>query len=97
MSMFVRLGTLLKNKRIEKGITQMSLARDLGYSSPQFVSNWERGMCSPAFDTLPTVCKILGIPRKEIIEIIIDETRSELEANFSRSAKGKARNIKSRG
>lgn len=96
MSMFVRLGTLLKEKRIEKGITQMSLARDLGYSSPQFVSNWERGMCSPAFDTLPTVCKILGIPKKEIIEIIIDETRSELEANFARSAKGKPRNIKSR-
>lgn len=96
MSMFIRLGTLLKEKRIEKGITQMSLAKELGYSSPQFVSNWERGMCSPAFDTLPTVCKILGIPKKEIIEIIIDETRSELEANFSRGLKSKPRNIKAR-
>lgn len=96
MSMFIRLGNLLKEKRIEKGITQMSLAKDLGYSSPQFVSNWERGMCSPAFDTLPQVCKILGIPKKEIIEIIIDETRSELEANFNRGLKTKPRNIKAR-
>ncbi len=97
MSMFVRLGSLLKEKRIDKGITQMSLARELGYSSPQFVSNWERGMCSPAFDTLPTVCKLLGIPKREIIEIIIDETRSELEANFSRGLKAKPRNIRARG
>lgn len=96
MSMFVRLGSLLKEKRIEKGITQMSLARELGYSSPQFVSNWERGMCSPAFDTLPLVCKILGIPKKEIIEIILDETRSELEANFSRGVKTKSRSLKVR-
>lgn len=96
MSMFVRLGSLLKDKRVEKGITQMSLARELGYSSPQFVSNWERGMCSPAFDTLPTICKILGIPKREIIEIIIDETRNELEANFARSHKSKSRSLRAR-
>lgn len=96
MSMFVRLGSLLKDKRVEKGITQMALARELGYSSPQFVSNWERGMCSPAFDTLPVICKMLGIPKKEIIEIILDETRNELEANFGRNVKSKARGHKVR-
>ena len=96
MSMFERLGSLLKDKRVEKGITQMSLARELGYSSPQFVSNWERGMCSPAFDTLPLISKLLGIPKKEIIELILDETRSELEVNFAKGLKTKPKAFKAR-
>jgi transcriptional regulator with XRE-family HTH domain len=89
MSKFERLGSMLKDKRISKGMTQMELAQELGYTSPQFVSNWERGMCSPAFDTLPTIAKLLVIPKKDIIQIIVEETKTELEENFSRSSKGK--------
>ena len=76
MSKFERLGKLLQGKRVEQGLTQSELAEALGYTSPQFVSNWERGMCSPAFNALPHLAKLLEIPKKLIIEIIMDETRS---------------------
>jgi transcriptional regulator with XRE-family HTH domain len=65
----------------------MELAQELGYTSPQFVSNWERGMCSPAFDTLPLIAKLLNISKKEVIHIIVEETKYELEANFARQVK----------
>jgi transcriptional regulator with XRE-family HTH domain len=91
MSKFAKLGQLLKRRRIENGITQIGLAQKLGYSSPQFVSNWERGQCNPAFDTLPAISVILGISKKEIIEIIVNETRLELEANFKTKARRKSR------
>jgi transcriptional regulator with XRE-family HTH domain len=87
MSKFERLGSLLKDKRVEKGLTQMELAQELGYTSPQFVSNWERGMCSPAFDTLPLIAKILNISKKDVIHIIVEETKFELEENFSKQVK----------
>ena len=90
MAKFVKLGIVLKKKRVEKGLTQMELAEHLGYTSPQFVSNWERGMCSPAFNALPTLAKVLSVGKKEMIDLILDETRTELEANFSRRASRRA-------
>jgi transcriptional regulator with XRE-family HTH domain len=91
MSKFERLGRLLKDARINKAMTQMDLAEMLGYTSPQFVSNWERGLCSPAFEALPTLARVLSIPKREIIEIILEETKVELEANFLLKSRGKAR------
>ncbi len=83
MSKYIKLGTMLKEKRVSKGLTQMELATELGYSSPQFVSNWERGMCSPALESLPFLSKILNISKKEIIDMVVEETRLELEKSFS--------------
>lgn len=43
---------LLKEKRLASGLSQLEIAKTLGYSSGQFVSNWERGLCSRRWSIL---------------------------------------------
>lgn len=44
-AIFKTIGDYTRKKRLAKGITQAQLAGKLGYTSSQFVSNVERGMC----------------------------------------------------
>lgn len=46
------LSVFLKEKRTCAGLSQWDVAKKLGYSSPQFVSNWERGLSDPPIMTL---------------------------------------------
>jgi transcriptional regulator with XRE-family HTH domain len=86
------LGLYLQDKRIEAGLTQAQVATHLGFSSPQFVSNWERGLAFPAFDTLPVLAKLYKIPAGEFIDALAEtyqkalaDYRKELVALFRNS------------
>ena len=64
------IGILLRNARIKSGLTQMEIAKKLGYSSSQFVSNWERGEALPPMDHFPRIANLLSINVKDLIESI---------------------------
>jgi len=70
---FVEVGLFLKEKRVAAGLTQRQVSDHLGYESPQFVSNWERGECLPPPQKLKKLIKLLHIPADEIIQMIITE------------------------
>lgn len=72
------LGQYLKEKRVSAGFTQAEIARRLGYSSPQFISNFERGLCSPPLRNLKSLIKLYRIDAQEMIRLIIDEQKSVL-------------------
>jgi transcriptional regulator with XRE-family HTH domain len=61
------VGRLLKAARENAGLRQSDVAKKLGYSSPQFISNWERGLSLPPLDRLPKLLVFLDIPRKTLI------------------------------
>lgn len=69
----MELGVLVKTKRQQKGITQRELSEKLGYSSPQYISNFERGICGLSPKKFKTVSKMLGIPAKQLVEISAQE------------------------
>ncbi len=77
------LGKFLADKRVSLGITQADLGRRLGYSSAQFVSNWERGTCSPPLQAIPKLCEILKIPMKDMVELMTKAYRDHLQENLS--------------
>lgn len=52
------IGQLIKTARTGAGLTQAQLAQKLGYSSPQFVSNWERAESLPPISTMPKIAKL---------------------------------------
>lgn len=56
-----RLGKFLQKKRMEKGLSQGEVAKKLGYTSPQFISNIERGLCSPALSSAKKMAKLYDI------------------------------------
>jgi len=85
------LGAYLKKKRLEAGLTQLEVADDLGYSSPQFISNIERGLCSPPLRNLKTMIKLYNISVNEVMELILKEQENILKAALSGSSKKKAK------
>lgn len=66
--MFMYLPGLLLKARKDKGITQNELAKKLGWSSSQFVSNWERRMCSAPVEKWPKIAKLLDLDMSEIVK-----------------------------
>lgn len=88
------LGNYLKNQRNESGYTQSEVAAKLGYSSPQFISNFERGLCSPPLKNLKTLVKLYKIPVEELMTLILEEQESILRKALSGSTGRKKRKTK---
>lgn len=87
------LSGYLKEKRIDSGLSQLDVAKVLGYSSPQFVSNWERGLVSPPLETIAVLIELYKVPPAEVIDQILRETKMYLEQNL-RSKKKKGASAK---
>ncbi len=81
------LGNYLKEKRIESGLTQSEVAKKLGYSTPQFISNFERGLCSPPLKNLKILVRLYKIDAAELMDLIMEEQENILQ---------KALNVKGR-
>lgn len=72
---FTELGLYLRQKRIKKKLSQVEVAKQLGYSS-QFVANWERGISSPPLDVLKDIIDIYGINTKEFFATMTEIQQS---------------------
>ena len=83
------LSKFLQEARVKSGLSQVELARKLSYSSPQFVSNWERGLCSPPVDKLYEVSQILNVEPKDLMDIILIDTENFLRTQLQISGKRK--------
>ncbi len=53
----------LRLRRLEQQLTQQDLARLTGLSS-NFISNLERGINTPSFETLESLSKALKVPAR---------------------------------
>lgn len=78
----VPIGWHFKAARIVKGMTQLELSQFLGYGTAQFVSNWERGKSRPPIQDMPAICKLLGIDRKTITELLRIDAATRIEARI---------------
>ncbi len=52
---------LLKEKRVAAGFSQRDVSDKLGYSTPQFISNWERGVSLPPLGKLKRLEDLYGV------------------------------------
>jgi transcriptional regulator with XRE-family HTH domain len=82
-----RLGVYLKEARIKRGLTQKSVSDTLGYSTPQFVSNWERGLSPIPIDTLKTLLKLYSLSLSEIVNKAMEEQEASLREAFGSKKK----------
>ncbi len=62
-----KLGENLKKIRMEKDITQSSIARNLGVDR-SFVSNIENGKTNPTLSTITNLAKSLGVTTSELLK-----------------------------
>lgn len=64
------VGRFLKESREDAGLTQQEVATRLSYSTPQYISNWERGVSLPPLDQLPRLSRMFSVPPGRIIEVL---------------------------
>lgn len=79
----MELAKFLKEKRKQAGFSQGEIAKKLGYTSPQFVSNWERGLCRPPVATLRKIAQIYNISLNEMFEVILESTIGEVTMDLT--------------
>jgi transcriptional regulator with XRE-family HTH domain len=74
-----RMGIYLRTKREAKGLTQAQVATQLGYGSPQFISNIERGVSRVPVKSLRSFIDLYSLPTDEVIELLLEEKRMSLK------------------
>lgn len=72
----------MKKWREKKGLTQNALAKQLGYTTPQFISNIERGVCMVPVSKFRATAKILGIKIEQLIQMKLKQTEARLNKAF---------------
>ena len=69
------LGDYLQAMRIKAGLTQREVSLALGYSSAQFISNFERGIAVPPLKKLKVLVKMYDMPVDTIMDMILGAER----------------------
>ncbi|MGE0633991.1 MAG: helix-turn-helix transcriptional regulator [Pseudobdellovibrionaceae bacterium] len=91
------LSEFLKTKRINADLTQMEVARSLGYSSAQFISNWERGISQPPIDTIKKLCSLYSVKLEDLYDVVlkvsIEQVKQDLQVKFFGPRKGKGKKV----
>ena len=62
----IKTGNLIHALRLERGMTQLTLAQALGVSS-EAVSKWECGGGAPDISLLPTLAETLGVSARALL------------------------------
>lgn len=83
-----KLAKFLRHQREKSGLSQAEIAQKLGYTSAQFISNWERGLSTPPIQMLKKLAYYYNTDAKELFEIClsfkIEEVKKDLRHKFSR-------------
>lgn len=74
-----RRGKYLRDLRMKRSLSQRQLSRELGYSTPQFVSNWERGLSRPPYHDLGKLARIFRVQPRALVRAIIEAEKEKLD------------------
>ncbi len=81
------LAHYLKKCREKAGYSQTQVSSKLGYTSPQFISNWERGLSHPPVKSLNKLAKLYKVKGVELGEVFIKTYMREVEDDLRRQIK----------
>ena len=70
-----KIGTIIRNHRIQKGLTQEELGQ-MVYVSKQAVSKWENGRTLPDIEMVRKLCVVLDMDKDEILGGSIKENKN---------------------
>lgn len=84
-----KLGQFLKKKRIEAGLSQKEVADKLKYSSSQFISNFERGLCAPPVKAMRVLILLYKMDSAEFTEYVLSLQEVHLRTVFHSKMKSK--------
>lgn len=83
------VGKLFKNYRLDADLSQGFVSEQLGYSSPQFLSNFERGLCMLPLPKLKKALDIYDKNGNEVVDLMLELQESYLKKTFLKKGKSK--------
>lgn len=86
-----KLGKHIKRIRVQAGLTQIEVSNQIGHSSPQFISNIERGVSVAPLKLLSKVIRICKAKPDPMVDIILSSQESLLKEKFRKFAKNSGR------
>ena len=78
------LAKVLKTLREKAGLTQRDVASKMGYTTPQFISNVERGVAMPPIKDLQKLAKMYDTSAEYIFEHLKDVKCGQLRAKLNK-------------
>ena len=72
-----KLGAYLQYSRQLSLLTQRKVAQRLGYSSAQFISNFERGIAAPPTWRMKVLAKMYKLDKDRMLELYLEGVRSQ--------------------
>lgn len=80
-----KLGTYLKEVREQAEMTQADVSAKLGYTSPQFISNIERGISVAPLKTLARMVTLYKVNPETVVKIILESQRKLLREKLMKT------------
>ena len=77
------LSLYLKAHRQKAGFTQIELSERLGYSTAQFISNIERGICAVPMNVVALYAELCEINKDELLGMLMKDTEKEFRRALS--------------
>lgn len=81
------LANFLKNARAKAGLSQKEVANRLGYETPQFISNWERGISAPPVSSIKKLAHMYGVSAEKMFELFLADEIVGVTENLKRKFK----------
>lgn len=82
MKTFKHIGSFMRRQRLEAGITQAEFSRQLRVHV-QYVSNWERGLCSPPLTAMRALVRKHKIPLHDLKGALQEDATADVEKEIS--------------
>ncbi|MBC7421649.1 MAG: helix-turn-helix transcriptional regulator [Bdellovibrio sp.] len=79
-----KLASFLKEKRSQSGLSQKDVATKLGYSTSQFISNWERGISQPPIHTLRTLAQMYNVGAEQMFQVLLENTMIQVQEELKK-------------
>jgi transcriptional regulator with XRE-family HTH domain len=81
---YTELGSFLCESREKANLTQREVSIKLGYSSAQFISNFERGIAAPPLQKLKVMVKMYSMPAGTVTrKLLAAEEQKIMEVLYS--------------
>jgi hypothetical protein len=75
---YTALGRYLQEMRHKAGLTQREVSIALGYSSAQFISNFEAGIASPPLAKLKQLVEMYKMPIEKLMALVLEGEKAVL-------------------
>ena len=72
-------GPELVKLREKANLTQRQVADALKLTTPQFISNWERGRAKVPLATLPNLAMVYGVPPTALTKLVLRDFNRSLD------------------